>query len=212
MITWFLKGGVFMWPLLLCSIIGLAFFVERIVTLFLARTDPRKFVEELKEAIRTGNLKEGIAFCEKNRSPVARILSKGLVKYSEVKNPGEGKEGMKQKIEEVITNAGVTELVFLDRGMWVLSSVVTLAPLLGFLGTVSGMIHAFDAIALAGEVEPTLVASGISEALHTTEAGLSIAFPLFFAYNFFNAKINSYTRDMEEAANRLIEYIVEKGG
>lgn len=208
MVNWFLKGGIFMWPLLACSVLGVAFFLERIVTLFLSRTNPKKFVENLEEAIRKGGVKEGIEFCEKNRSPVARILSKGLLKYSESGNPG----GKKERIEEAITSSGITELAFLDRGMWVLSSVVTLAPLLGFLGTVSGMIHAFDAIALAGEVEPTLVASGISEALITTEAGLSIAFPLFFAYNFFNVKINSYTRDMEEASNHLIDFLVEKGG
>ena len=134
-------------------------------------------------------------------------------------NPGEldwdsefrRKSDRKKAIEEAISNAGATELSFMDRGRWVLASITNIAPLIGFLGTVSGMIKAFEAIAIAGEVEASLVATGISEALITTATGLAIAFPIAFFHSFFISKINGYTRNMEEASNDLVEYLVEQG-
>lgn len=107
--------------------------------------------------------------------------------------------------------AAVKELAFLDRGMSALAAVVTLAPMMGFLGTVSGMVSAFDAIALAGTVDPKLVASGISEALITTETGLAIAIPVSAAHTWFTNMINSYTRNMELAANDMITFLLESG-
>ncbi|MEO0245957.1 MAG: MotA/TolQ/ExbB proton channel family protein, partial [candidate division WOR-3 bacterium] len=98
----------------------------------------------------------------------------------------------------------------LDRGMIYLGSFATIAPILGFLGTVTGMIKAFNAVAQMGEVEPTYVAAGISEALITTATGLLIAAPVAVAHAFFSSRINAYTRDMEEAANMLLEYLLEK--
>ncbi len=112
-------------------------------------------------------------------------------------------------LEEALSAAATTELVFLDRGMAVLSAVTTLSPMLGFLGTVSGMIRAFNAIALAGTVEPTLVASGISEALITTQFGLIVAVPTAAAHTYFSQKVNAYARSMEEAASLIIETLME---
>jgi biopolymer transport protein ExbB len=231
MVDFFNKGGPFMWPLLACSIVGLAFVMERFITFFLARANPKSFVQELKEAFKKGGVKEAGAACEKNRSPVARILSSGLTKSSQFshvppnpgggsQNPGTGdwdleyrrKSDRKTAIEESIANSGATELAFLDRGMWILASITNISPLIGFLGTVSGMIKAFEAIAIAGEVEPTLVASGISEALITTATGLAIAFPIAFFHSFFTSRINGYTRNMEEASNDLVEFLVDQGG
>ncbi len=219
-----------MWPLLACSILGLAFVMERFITFFLARANPKSFVQELKEAFKKGGVKEAISACEKNRSPVARILSTGITKSSEFaspsSNPGGGghnpgsenwemeyrrKSDRKTAIEEAITNSGATELAFLDRGMWILASITNIAPLIGFLGTVSGMIKAFESIAIVQEVDPALVATGISEALITTATGLAIAFPIVFFHSFFTSRINGYTRNMEEASNDLVEFLVEQG-
>ena len=108
-----------------------------------------------------------------------------------------------------MTRFATRELAFLDRGMLIIAAVCTVAPLIGFLGTVSGMIHAFDAIALAGTVEATLVASGISEALITTEAGLMIAVPLALGHALFTQKTNAFTDSMEEAAAALTDVLVE---
>ncbi|MCH7760938.1 MotA/TolQ/ExbB proton channel family protein [candidate division TA06 bacterium] len=230
MVDFFNKGGPFMWPLLVCSVLGLAFVLERFVTFFLARANPKRFVQDLKEAIKKGGVKEAITICEGNRSPVARILSAGLAKSTQIAgsspNPGGGvhnpqdrdwelefrrKSDRKTAIEEAITNSGATELAFLDRGMWVLASITNIAPLIGFLGTVSGMIRAFEAIASFGEVDAAIVATGISEALITTATGLAIAFPIVFFHSFFTSRISGYTRNMEEASNDLVEYLVEQG-
>jgi biopolymer transport protein ExbB len=115
----------------------------------------------------------------------------------------------KDTMEEMVARSAAIELAFLDRGMALLGGLTTVAPFLGFLGTVMGMITAFAAIALAGEVEPTIVASGISTALITTKWGLIIATPLAIIHILLSSKVDGYTRDMEEAASGLIDYLIE---
>jgi len=163
--------------------------------------NPKKFVEELKKKIEKEGIDAAIQFCAKNPSPFARIIEAALTEFQYV-----GKD--KGAIEDAIGKAGITELAFLDRGMPFLAAVITLAPMLGFLGTVSGMINAFDAIALAGTVEPKLVASGISEALITTLAGLVIAIPVSAAYTYFQTVINGYSRTLEDASNKIVEILM----
>ncbi|MFZ8833037.1 MAG: MotA/TolQ/ExbB proton channel family protein, partial [Candidatus Caldipriscus sp.] len=114
-------------------------------------------------------------------------------------------------VEEAMERRASKELAFLDRGMIFISAAVTLAPILGFMGTVTGMIRAFDAIAKAGEVEPTVVSAGISEALITTAFGLIVAAPFAFLYSVFMSRINSFQKKMEEASNYLLEYLLESG-
>ena len=130
---------------------------------------------------------------------MAKILKSVLEKADK------GKDAM----EEVVSRNAAVELAFLDRGMALLSGLTTVAPFLGFLGTVIGMITAFAAVAAAGEVEPTIVASGISTALITTKWGLMIATPLAIIHILFSGKVAGYTRDMEEAASGLIDYLIE---
>jgi len=197
----FQRGGWTMWPLLVLAITGLVFIIERFVTLLIMNKNPKKFVEELKSKIEKEGIDAAIQFCAKNPSPFARIIESALTEFQYV-----GKD--KGAIEDAIAKAGVTELAFLDRGMPFLSVVITLAPMLGFLGTVSGMIGAFDAIALAGTVEPKLVASGISEALITTLTGLAIAIPVSAAYTYFQTVINGYSRTLEDASNKIIEILM----
>lgn len=195
-----------MWPLLGAAVIGIAFIIERFITFLRARVNPKRFVARVISALREGGVQAATEVCNKSRSPVARILAAGLAK----KDVGRRVQDKKAAIEDAIATAGASELAFLDRGMLVLAAVATVAPLMGFLGTVSGMIRAFDAIAIAGTMEPSLVAQGISEALITTATGLSIAIPVAAFHVFFTSRVNTYTRSMEEASNTLVDALVEE--
>jgi len=203
MVAYFKSGGVYMWPLLGCLIIGAAYVIERLISYTLSKVDIKGFMSGLKTTIKKDGVDKGIDYCKSHRSPVARIIEAGLVAYKKV-GP------QKDALEEAISNAGITELAFLERGLPILAAVSTVAPIIGFLGTVSGMIHAFQAVAIAGEVEATLVASGISEALVTTAVGLSIAFPVVAFHVYFTTQSNAYTRMTESAATELITFLVEE--
>lgn len=200
MIKEFMLGGGVMWFLLACIILGLAIVLERLFTLIIKiRLNPKAFLENLVSTVDGQGVDAGIALCDQTPSPVAKILKAILEKADK------GKDVM----EEVATRAAAIELAFLDRGMALLAGLTTVAPFLGFLGTVTGMIRAFAAIAAAGEVEPTIVASGISEALITTKWGLLIATPLAILHVLFSGRVDGYTKDMEESAAGLIDYLIE---
>ncbi len=191
----FVKGGSFMWWLLLIGIVGLVFILERMWTLNRAKVNTRKLIGTVITTLKTEGVQAAAEECQKWRGPIAAILYSGLQKSDR------GDEA----VEKAISTAGVIEMSFLERGLVWVSSVTTLAPLVGFLGTVSGMIHAFEAIAASEQVNAKLVASGISEALITTATGLVLAVPATIAYNFFVASIDRFTIEMEEAAMELIE-------
>lgn len=203
MVVFFQKGGVFMWPLLFCAIAGVAFIIERFIAFAKASINAKKFGEELKGIIRKKGVDEGIKYCQQNRAPLARVIESGLTEYKKV-------GAKKSEIEEAITVIANDELAFLESGLPILSAVSTIAPIIGFLGTVSGMIRAFDAVAIAGEIEPTLVASGISEALITTATGLSIAFPIVLFYVYFSTRANGYTRMMETLSSDIVGFLMEE--
>jgi len=194
-------GGFVMWFLLLCAVIGIGLILERLYSLFLkARLNPRSYLERLTSIVDSQGVDAGIALCDQTAAPVAKILRSVLEKANK------GKDAM----EEMVTRSAAIELAFLDRGMSLLGGLTTVAPFLGFLGTVMGMITAFAAIAMAGEVEPTVVASGISTALITTKWGLLIATPLAIVRILLAGKVDGYTRDMEESASGLIDYLIEQ--
>lgn len=201
MVREFMLGGGIMWFLLACIILGLGILIERFISLFVKiRLNPRSFLTKLISTINEKGINAGISLCNNTPSPVAKILKVALEKTDK------GRDVM----EESITKAAATELAFLDRGMPLLAGLTTVAPFFGFLGTVTGMMRSFAAIAIAGEVEPTIVASGISEALITTKWGLIIAAPLAIVYILLNGKIDGYTRDMEESASGLVDYLIEQ--
>ncbi len=200
LIELFNRGGFTMWVLLVLSIIAVTVMIERVVTMARARLNPKKFVGRIKEEINQNGVNAGVELCERTASPIAKVFAPAIQKY---------KLG-KDAIEEAIARAGTTELAFLDRGMLILAAVATVAPLVGFLGTVIGMIAAFGTIEAAGEVDPASVAGGISQALITTATGLIIAAPVAIVHAFLTARINGYTRDMEDGANELVEYLLEK--
>ncbi len=201
MLDLYLRGGNFMHPLLICSIIGIGVIIERIISLWMAGMNNKKFMKNAKlhEVLMSHGIEEALLVCQKSRSPVASILEAGLRKYA---------SGMSE-VEKAIEFAAGIEMSFLEKRLSWLSIIVNVAPMIGFLGTVSGMIRAFDAIALAGRIEPSLVASGISEALITTAGGLVVALPMQIAYSFFVAKIDSLVLDMEESSYNFLDALIE---
>ena len=189
-------GGPVMWPLLAFSIVALAFTIERFIALRRARINVNEFLAKIRKALIVNrSIRDAIKICEQYRGPVASIMKAGLLKYGQPK----------EDVEKTIENAAFYEMSRLERGLLVLATTANVAPLLGFFGTVTGMIRSFDALAEAGLSNPGLVAAGISEALITTATGLVIAIPVQLVYNFFISRINKFVRDIETATNMLLE-------
>ena len=202
MIQEFKDGGDIMWFLLICAVMGIALSIERAYTLtFRLRLNVKKFGQELMDTIGKNGVKAGLDLCNNTQSPAARVLAAALEKVDQGKTT----------VEDSIVRTGASELAFLDRGMALIAGLTTVAPFFGFLGTVTGMISAFKAVAAVGEVEATVVASGIAEALITTKWGLIIAAPLSIFYILFSGRVSGYLRDMETASGELIDFLVAKG-
>ncbi len=191
------EGG-FMWPVLVALILGLAIFLERIITLNLADIDTRKFIVDVQEALQEGGVPAAKELCAETRGPVASVFQAGLMRVD---------EGV-EAAEKAISSYGSIEMSFLERGLVWLSLFIAIAPMLGFLGTVVGMIQAFDAIEQAGDISPTLVAGGIKVALLTTAAGLLAGIILQVGYNYCVSKIDRLISEMEESSITLIDSIV----
>lgn len=194
----FNEGGEFMWPVLVALVLGLAIFLERIITLNLADINTRKFVLEVQQALQEGGIPAAQELCAKTRGPVASVFQAGLMRAD---------EGI-DAAEKAITTYGSIEMSFLERGLVWLALFIAIAPLLGFLGTVVGMIEAFDAIEAAADISPSLVARGIKIALLTTAGGLLAGIILQIGYNYCVSKIDRLITDMEESSITLIDSIV----
>jgi biopolymer transport protein ExbB len=200
MIQYFLAGGFFMYPILICLILGIAISIERFISLSKATVDTRNFIAEVTGALDKSGTKAAIEVCQKTKGPVASIFHAGLLRADR------GAE----HVEKAITNAGTIEMAFLERGLIWLSTFITLAPLLGFTGTVNGMIVAFDDIKKANDISPSIVAQGISVALLTTLFGLVVAIILQVCHNYFISKIDTLVIDMEETSVELVDHLVAK--
>jgi biopolymer transport protein ExbB len=192
-----------MYPLILCSLLALGVMIAKAFTLLAAHRKSRMILREVGEFGAKGKLDDAISLAKETPGPVAAILLSGLRRAREQKASG-------QDIEKAVKTTGAIELGFLERGLIVLATVSNVAPLLGFLGTVAGMISAFGAIAEAGQVEAALVAGGIKVALITTAAGLVIAIPVNIAYNFFVTRIDKLIHDMEEGAAVVLQLVWER--
>jgi len=195
----YVRGGVFMHPLLACSVIALVFILERLFTLSRARVDVKNLMNHVSQALRSEGVDASLKVCEQTRGPIAAVIHSGLLRA------GQGPDAVKEAIE----TAGSIETSFLERGLVALATVSTIAPMLGFLGTVSGMMNAFAAIAAAEQVSAKIVASGIQEALITTIAGLTIAIPASIGHAFFVSQIERFVLEMEEASANLVNELVE---
>ena len=201
MVDLFIKGGNFMYPLLVMLFFGIVVIIERFYTLFKAHINAKEFMVELQDALKQDGPEGAAELCANTRGPVATVLHAGLLRLDR------GIENVEKSIEE----SGAIEMAFLERGLVWLSTVANLAPLVGFLGTVSGMIRAFNDIAAAGDVDPSVVAGGISEALITTASGLVVAIPVQAAYNFFLSKIDKIIIDLQESSNQFVDDLIQLG-
>ena len=197
----FINGGTFMWPLLACIVVGLVFILERLWTLSRARVNTRSLMYGIQKSLRSEGVDAAIRTCERTRGPIAAILHAGLLKTA--RGP--------QAVEKAIETAGAIEMAFLEKGLSAIAAIVVVAPMLGFLGTVSGMINAFEAIAASDQVSAKLVASGISEALITTAAGLVIAIPTSLFHSYFTGQVDRFVVEMEETSAELINELTELG-
>lgn len=200
MVDYFIKGGPFMWPILGLLVIGIMFALERLWTLMRSSINAREFMSQITGFISSGDNDKAMELCSNTRGPISNVLNAGLLRV------GRGLEA----VEKAVMTAGTLEMAFLERNLVWLATVVSLAPMLGFLGTVSGMVGAFDSIAKANDISPSLVAGGISEALLTTMFGLIVAIIIQFFHNFFVARIDKLVADMEEATQDFVDALVEK--
>ena len=197
----FIQGGwQFMGIVLLCLILGLAVAIERIITLNLATTNTKKLISDIEDDISSkGGVESAKEICKNTPGPVASLFVQGLMRAS---------EGI-EMVEKSIISYGSVEMGKLEKGMVWISLFISLAPMLGFMGTVIGMIGAFDAIAEAGDVSPSLVAGGIKIALLTTVGGLIVAVILQLFYNYLVSKIDSLVNSMEDASITLVDILVK---
>ena len=198
--TKFIEGGwQFMSIVLLCLILGLSVSIERIITLNLATTNTKKLLSNVEEALSSGGVEAAKDVCKNTRGPVASIFTQGLLRIS---------EGI-EMVEKSIISYGSVEMGRLEKGLVWISLFISMAPMLGFMGTVIGMIDAFDAIEAAGDISPSLVAGGIKVALLTTVGGLIVAVILQLFYNYLVSKIDSLVNQMEDASISFVDILVK---
>ena len=207
LLTLFADGGWMMYPLMLCSLIAVGVIIAKGWTLWVAHRGTHKVLAGVEEAARAGDIDGAVAIASETPGPAAAILLAGLRRIQATRMA----EG---ELEKAVSTTGAIELGFLERGLVILATIANVAPLMGFLGTVAGMILAFAAIEIAGDVNPSLVAGGIKVALLTTAAGLVIAVPVNISYNFFVSRIDQLIVDMELGTQRIINlaWDLEKEG
>ena len=193
-----LDGGWWMFPLVICSIWGLATIIVKYITLTMASVKTRRLLGQVNKYMEEQNIKASVELCEKTEGPVAAILLAGLRKVEEGST----------RVLQAIETTGSIELAFLERGLVVLATLSNVAPMFGFLGTVTGMIRAFAAIEKLGEVSPQAVAGGIKEALITTASGLAIAIPIQISHNYFVTRVDRLILDMEESSQNIVEVVM----
>jgi biopolymer transport protein ExbB len=189
------KGGIFMYPIIFCSIVALAIFFERLWVLRRKHIIPLEFIRNVEELLKKQKISEAIFLCQNDMSSIARIFLAGL------RSTQKGMWLVKEAIEE----RGSREATALEKNVGILSTIANLTPLLGLLGTVSGMIKTFNAISLQGIGNPAPLAGGIAEALITTATGLCIAIPTLVCYRFLKDKASSLIFEMEENSIKLVE-------
>ena len=199
LVQYFLDGGPFMWPILIAFIFGLGFAGERFYSLIMSSINTKKFFNDINEALEDEGVDAAVELCQKTHGPVAEIFHAGLTRLH---------RGL-EEVEKAIQNAGALEMSFLEKNMIWLNAVITIAPMLGFTGTVVGMIRAFDAIKKADEISPSIVAGGISEALLTTAFGLIVAMIIQIFQNLFVNRIDKLILDMEENSVQLLDQLHE---
>ena len=184
---------------LVCLILGLAIAIERIITLSLATVNTKKLVEDLETAINDGDMDKAKQICKSTAGPTAEVLGEGLKRVD---------DGI-DAVEKAIVSNGSVQMGLLEKGLVWLALFIALAPMLGFMGTVLGMIDAFDSIEKAGDIQPSMVAGGIKVALLTTVFGLITAIILQIFYNYITSKVDSLVNSMEDATISLVDILID---
>ncbi len=196
----FIEGGAgFMAAILLTLILGLAIAIERIIYLNLASTNTEKLLQEVEEAMAKGGIEEAKEVCRNTRGPVAGIFYQGLCRSD---------EGI-EMVEKSVASYGSIQMSQLESGLSWINLFISIAPMLGFLGTVVGLVMAFDAIEAAGDISPNVVAGGMKVALITTVGGLIVAIILQLFYSYIISKMDSITLTMEDASISLVDILVK---
>lgn len=194
-------GGIIMLPIMACSVVALAITIERFFTLRRATIDTRELMDTMRTFLMKKRIQEAIDICQEMDVPVARIMKAGILKHNR------GKEDIREAIED----AGHLEIPRLERYLPAMATCANIAPLLGLLGTVAGMIKAFAQIKdKQGLVNPSDLAEGISNALVTTAAGLTVAIPTLVAYNYFVTRVDNMVLEMEISSSELVELLTNE--
>jgi biopolymer transport protein ExbB len=198
--TKFIEGGAgFMSLIIICLILGMALAIERILYLAFSKTNTTKLLENVEAALEKGGIEEAKKVCRETRGPVASIFYQGLLRAD---------QGI-DVVEKTIVSYGGVQMSLMENGLSWIGLFISIAPSLGFLGTVIGMIQAFDAIQAAGDISPNVVAGGMKVALITTVGGLIVAMILQIFYNYIIAKIDSLSIDMEDSSIRFVDTMVK---
>lgn len=199
----FLSGGVVMWPIFICSVLALAITLEKMWHLHKIKIDTQDFLNSILEKIKRHEIKDALQICDNKQSPIAHILKSGILKY----------DRPRPQIKEAVEDASLYEMPRLEKNLPILATIAHISPLLGFLGTVIGMIRCFQVIQAKAvnlyPVSPTDLAAGIWEALLATLAGLLVAIPTYLVYNYLVSRINSFILEMERASTELINFLTE---
>jgi len=200
MLNYFLRGGIMMYPLFLASVLALAIIINKFHVLSRARTNERELMDRIKGLVNQKRVEQAAAVCNNSKGPVASILKAGLTEY------GKGQKAM----EDAFETQASEEVPLLESYMPALATIAAVSTLMGFTGTVIGMIRAFDSIAAASATSPAIVASGISEALITTATGLLIAIPTLLFYRYFVHRVDKLVSEIERYCKELIKILVPR--
>jgi biopolymer transport protein ExbB len=199
----FIAGGPVMWPILLCSIFALAIVLDKAWYLHKIKIDTEDFLSAILEKMKRHQVKEALEICDNTKSPISHILKAGILKY----------DRSRPQIKESIEDASLYEIPKLEKNLTALATIAHISPLLGLLGTVTGMVRCFQTIQAKATafnpVSPGDLAGGIWEALLTTVAGLVVAIPAFVIYNYLVSRINNFILEMEKAATELVNFLTE---
>ncbi|MBI4977678.1 MAG: MotA/TolQ/ExbB proton channel family protein [Spirochaetes bacterium] len=197
----FVKGGIAMYPIALCSVLLVAFCIEKVIYLRRVRIDVDNLMARIRASIEAGKVMEAIAICEANPTPMANLMRAALKKADTAD---------RALIREAIEDAASLEMPRIERFIPEMATIGSVTPLLGLLGTIFGMIRAFNVIAVQGTGDPHAMAGGISEALISTAAGLIVAIPAVALYRYFQQRVNSFITDMESRSSEVLDLVSSK--
>jgi len=196
------KGGILIIPILICSLIAVAVVIERWMFIRKVKINARSFIIQVKSLILRNRISEAVLLCKKTTAPIAKITKAAVEHHNRPR----------EEIKEAIESAGKIEIYHLEKNLGILGTIAAIAPLLGFLGTVTGMIRAFIQVQnLGGNVDASVLAGGIWEALVTTAAGLVVGIPALIFYNWLQSQVEYFVFEMEDNSTALLDMLIQKG-